>query len=135
MSSAWRSPSYRAMLWPPRCLSLRLVTSSKAAPVRCWLLHRNRGQSVSAFHRWLIVAVPLRGGTPDEVQAHARETQCDYVLLSEVAEVKKPAGKKFGGLMARTGLVNQKEALEARVDYRLVKTGEASPVMASSVIG
>jgi hypothetical protein len=95
------------------------------------------GALMSGLGQAKIEAVPLRGGTPQEIAAHARETQCDYVLLSEITEVKKPGGggKRFGGLMARTGLVNQKEALEARVDYRLVKTDSETPVMTSSAVG
>lgn len=83
-----------------------------------------------------IDAVPLPGGTPEEIQNHARQAQCDYVLVSEIGEVKKPSGKKLGGLMARaSGLINQKEAIEARVDYRLIKTADASPLMSSSATG
>ena len=76
-----------------------------------------------------------------DVDARARQANADYVLYTELAELKKPekapsSGKRLSGLMGKaTGLINQKEAWEARIDYRLFAVGSPSPIASASASG
>jgi hypothetical protein len=82
--------------------------------------------------------VPLAAGPAESVQAKAAEAQCDYVLYTEVASVDKPAAGKVGRLLRKAPVVGQVpggDAYEARVDYRLVPVGSASPALASTAVG
>lgn len=82
--------------------------------------------------------IPLGDRTPDGIEQKARETQCDYVLYTELAGLEKPAAGKIGGMLHRAASISHVtngEAVEAQVNYRLVPMNGASPVLASSAIG
>lgn len=80
-------------------------------------------------------------GSASDLDARARQTNADFVLYSELTELKKPekpaaSGKRFGSLVGKaTGLLNQKEAWEARLDYRLFAVGSPSPLLSATAAG
>ena len=80
-------------------------------------------------------------GSASDIDARARQTNADFVLYSELTELKKPekpaaTGKRFGNLVGKaTGLLNQKEAWEARLDYRLFAVGSPAPLLSATAAG
>jgi hypothetical protein len=82
--------------------------------------------------------IPLPDGPAEAVQKKAREAQCDYILYNELAAAEKPASGKVGSFLHKApgiGHITGGDALEARVDYRLVPTNGGDPVLASSITG
>ncbi|MFN0100687.1 MAG: hypothetical protein ACKV2U_01220 [Bryobacteraceae bacterium] len=91
-----------------------------------------------------VETVQISSGALVDQLAKANAVQADFLLAAEVVEMKqpqaKPAGgggvKRFGGMVSRaTGLVNAKEAWEARVDYRLISPADGATILASSSSG
>ncbi|MBI2687408.1 MAG: hypothetical protein HYX27_13935 [Acidobacteria bacterium] len=91
-----------------------------------------------------VETVQLNPGTQPEQLARARASEADFVLVAEVAEVKKPdpkaaagsGAKRFGGMLSKaTNLVNPKEAWEARIDYRLLSPADGAVLFTSSASG
>ncbi len=70
-----------------------------------------------------IDAVRLTARPPED---EARTRQCDFVLATEVTEVRKP-GKGLLGKVAGTA-----DTFGAKVDFRLVEPGAKAPQLASS---
>jgi hypothetical protein len=84
-----------------------------------------------------LVTIPMSPGT--DIEAQAKAANCDFILYTEVAELKKPlATTKIGGMLSK-GLSKMApstaNASEARVDFRLVPTGETAPRIAASETG
>jgi hypothetical protein len=84
--------------------------------------------------------VPLADGSPEAITQKARDWQCDYVLYNELGGAEKPpaTGGKIGGFLRHAPVISHVtggEAVEARLDYRLVPVGGGSPVLVSSVTG
>jgi hypothetical protein len=79
-----------------------------------------------------IEAVALVATAPSAIEAEAKEKGCDYILYTDIAELKK-SGSKVGGLLGRaTGVDIAKERFEARLDFRLFPIGSTSPQLTSS---
>jgi len=82
--------------------------------------------------------VPLQDGSPDAITQKAKDWQCDFVLYNEVAGVESPSSGKVGHFLRHApgmSRVTGGEALEARVDYRLVPMNSGVSPVASSVVG
>ena len=90
-----------------------------------------------------VETVQLNAGTEVDQLARAKASDADFVLVAEVAEMKKPEAKaagggvkRFGGMVSKaTGLVNAKEAWEARIDYRLLSPANGATVLVASSSG
>ena len=79
-----------------------------------------------------IDAVPIDSSSASAIEAEARQKGCDYILYTDIAQLKK-SGSKVGGLLGRaTGVGAANEKYEARLDFRLVATGGSSPQLTSS---
>lgn len=77
-----------------------------------------------------IDAITLAGGTPAEVSAEAKAKQCDYLLYTDVTNVKQSTANKIGGLLGRVSSVpGVGGKYEARVEFRLLSTSDLSPVL------
>ena len=79
----------------------------------------------------------LAGASVAEVEAAAKKLECDYILFSEVAEVKK-AGGGLGGFVSKASAITgsgAKEKLEAKVDYRLTSIDGSKALLTSSAKG
>lgn len=76
-------------------------------------------------------AVPLDSRTPADIEAEAKQKECDYILYTEVTLLKTSG--KVGGLLGRaTGVGGLKERVESRLDFRLFPVGNTSPQLTSS---
>ena len=100
-----------------------------------------RDQLVAELLKANVDAVPLAGSNVAEVEAAAKRLESDYILFSEVTEVKTGGGG-FGGLgaalnkaAALTGGAAAKEKLEAKVEYRLMPIDGSKALLSSSSKG
>ena len=64
-------------------------------------------------------SVPVMGKTPEEIARDAQQKEVDYLVSSELVEVKTSKPSKIGGLVRRASGDASKEIHEARVDYKL----------------
>jgi len=81
-------------------------------------------------------AVPLTSSSPEAVTAEAKQKQCDYVLYTDVSDVKKPStAAKIGGFIGRKSGAGSAGKVEANINYRLFKTGATTPAVQSSSQG
>lgn len=92
-------------------------------------------QLVAALTAQGIDAVALNAISPSEAVAEAQAKQVAYILYTDIATLKSPsAGKKIGGMFGRATGIGSGETgkAEAKLDFRLVATGNSSPVAQSS---
>lgn len=76
-------------------------------------------------------AVPLDSRTAADIEAEAKQKECDYILYTDITLLKTSG--KAGGLLGRaTGIGGLKERVESRLDFRLFPLGNASPQLTSS---
>jgi len=86
-----------------------------------------RSRLVEDFALAHVDAVPLEAETPEEVEAEAREKGCEYILYTDVQDLK--ASGKLGGILGRaTG----RQKFESQTSFRLFLTGEDEPRLESS---
>jgi len=94
-----------------------------------------RAQLVAALSAKGIDAVALNASSPSEAAVEAQAKRCSYVLYTDIATLKAPsAGKKIGGLFGRATGVGSADAgkAEVKLEFRLLKTGNPSPITQSS---
>ena len=87
------------------------------------------GQTISAamlregltagFSKRPFDSVPVMGKTFEEVVRDAQQKEVDYLLSSELVEVKTSKPSRIGGLVRRASGDASKDIHEARVDYKL----------------
>jgi hypothetical protein len=79
--------------------------------------------------------VPVAGETPADLHRDAASKACDYVLVSDIAEIKTSKPNKVGGMLKKvSGDTNSvSEIHEVRIDYKLFAVGDqAKPRITSS---
>ena len=91
-----------------------------------------------------IETVQLNAGTEVDQLAKAKAVEADFLLTATVTEMKQPAPpakpanglKRFGGMVSKTaGLVNERQAWEARIEYRLLSPKDGATLLASTASG
>ena len=82
-----------------------------------------RQELVANFKKAPYEAIPLKGTSPSEVEQEALKLECDYLLLSEITEVKSSKPGKLGGVMRMTGGGPPKDSHEVKLDYKLFAVG------------
>lgn len=82
-----------------------------------------RRDLVAGFRRSAIEAVPLGGDDADAVSALAKRLDCDYVLFSEITDVKTTHPGKVGGLMRRATGDTNAESQEVTIAWKLFPLG------------
>jgi hypothetical protein len=89
---------------------------------------------IGRIHDSSIEAVALDGRSTSEIDAEAGRKGCDYILYTDITDLKKPstASRIGGGILGRAG-GSLKEKYEARVEFRLLPTGKPSPLLSSNV--
>jgi hypothetical protein len=81
-------------------------------------------------------AIPLTSSSPEAVTAEAKQKQCDYVLYTDVSDVKKPStAAKIGGFIGRKSGAGSGGKVESNINYRLFQTGATTPALQSSSQG
>ena len=81
-------------------------------------------------------SLPISGATAAELDKDAAGKACDYILVSDIAEIKTSKPNRVGGLLKKVSGdgAAPAEIHEVRVDYRLYAAGDsARPRMTSSV--
>jgi hypothetical protein len=93
-----------------------------------------RQELVGEFRKAPFEAVALAGQSPVEIEKDARRLECDYILYSEIADIKTSKPGKVGGLLKKaSGEGPARDTVEARLDYKLYAVGDtASPKMAAT---
>ena len=81
-----------------------------------------RQELVTKFNKAPYEAIPLKGSSPSEVEQDASRLECDYLLLSEITEVKSSKPGKLGGVMRMTG-GPLKDSHEVKLDYKVFAVG------------
>ncbi len=87
-------------------------------------------------------AVSLGSGASEQVATEAQQKQCDYVLYTDIAELKKGKSGGFGGLLSKASAIGAmgsgeppKEKFEAKTDFKLFPAGGSSPRVAATATG
>jgi len=102
-----------------------------------WLTQKLQGKLAESG----VDAVMVPAGSAADTDQKAKQQQADYILYADLAQLGKPetkssGGKRFGGFVARaSGMLNQKEAWEAKIDYRLMAVGSPAPLVSATAIG
>ena len=93
-----------------------------------------RTRIISELEEQKIEAVPMAAGSQAELDARARELGVDYLLLSEIAELKvsKPGG--FTKVMKATAKEEARDITEAKLNVQLVPVG-GKPRLSKSTSG
>jgi uncharacterized protein YdaT len=87
----------------------------------------------AGFSRRPFDSVPVMGKTPEEIARDAQQKEVDYLLSSELVEVKTSKPSRIGGLVRRASGDAAKEIHEARVDYKLFAVdNQAKPRLSST---
>jgi len=109
-----------------------MAAPKKAGVVRIGVLepvnHTDRNLSgrflrqdvVAKLNKGSFDALPLAGTSPAEIQQEAAKLQCDYILFTDITEVKtsKPGG--IGGAMKKvSGGGDNKDKQDVKLDYKL----------------
>jgi hypothetical protein len=82
-----------------------------------------RQELVGQFHKAPYEALPVAGTSAAAVEKEAARLQCDYLLATEITEVKTSKPGKLGGMMKMAGGGPQKDAQEVKLDYKLFAVG------------
>ncbi|HWN97633.1 MAG TPA: hypothetical protein VNS63_00015 [Blastocatellia bacterium] len=94
-------------------------------------LYSVRSRLISSIMDSDVDAVALDSRTPAEIEAEAKQKDCDYVLYSDLTLLKTSG--KVGGLLGRaTGVGGLKEKVESRLDFRLFPIGSQTARLTSS---
>ena len=73
--------------------------------------------------------VALDATEPAEIDAEARQKECDYVLFTDLVGAKTSAPGRIGGMMRKVSRSDSTENHEAKVQYRLLAPASAKPVL------
>ena len=92
-----------------------------------------REQLISAINSGNIEAVPIYAKSSSDIDAEAKQTNCDFVLYTEIATLKQSGGGGMLGKMTKAAGVNPlKDKFESKVEYKLYPAGGASAILSSS---
>ena len=94
-----------------------------------------RQELASNFRKAPFEALTLSGNSVADAQSEAARMECDYVLYSEITEIKTSKPGRVGGMLKKvSGNGPARDVHEVKLDYRLypVGTGATSPVFTES---
>lgn len=94
------------------------------------------GSLLAAFTKKPFEGLPVSGATAAELDRDGAAKACDYILVSEIAELKTSKPNKVGGMLRKvSGDANAPtEIHEARIDYKLYAVGDPTkPKVTSSM--
>jgi hypothetical protein len=93
-----------------------------------------REHLVGDFRKAPFEALALAGASAADVQQDAARLQCDYILFSEVTDVKTSKPGKVGGLLKRVAHEDAtRDIYEVKLDYKLYAVGgPAAPAATGS---
>jgi hypothetical protein len=95
-----------------------------------------RQELAANFQQAPFEALTLSGSSVAQSQAEAGRMECDYLLYSEIADIKTSKPGKVGGLLKKvTGDGPARDVHEVKLEYKLYRVGAAAataPVFADS---
>jgi hypothetical protein len=94
-----------------------------------------RGGLVASLSKAPFEALPISGATPADLDRDATGKACDYILVSDIAELKTSKPNKVGGMLRKASgdATAAVDTHDARVDYKLYAVGDQSkPKVTSS---
>ena len=93
-----------------------------------------RQELVRKFHKAPYEALPVAGTSAAAIDQEAKRLECDYLLATEITEVKTSKPGRLGGVMKMAGGGAQKDTQEVKLDYKLFAVGatEAPKVSGNS---
>jgi hypothetical protein len=97
-----------------------------------------QSQLVSAISGANVDAVALISTEPDAIEAEAVQKACDFILYTDVTDLKVSAAKKLGGLFGKAAGIGSGglDKTEARIEFRLMSVSDnAVPRLQSSANG
>jgi hypothetical protein len=94
-----------------------------------------RGGLIASLSKVPFEALPVAGATPADLDRDAAGKSCDFILVTDIAELKTSKPGKVGGMLRHaSGETPPSEIHDARVDYKLYAVGdETKPRLTSSV--
>ena len=96
-------------------------------------VQQQRANIVASIRRALMDAVPIDATSDAEIQAEAKQKQCDYILYTDVSSLKvATAGSKVGGFFGKAVGQGGTGNVESTLKYRLLQTGSPTPQLESS---
>jgi hypothetical protein len=91
---------------------------------RTFAARQLREHLVGEFRKAPFEALALAGGEAGDVQQNAARLGCDYILFTEVTEIKTSKPGKVTGLLKRTaGEDATRDIFDVKLDYRLSAVG------------
>ena len=95
-----------------------------------------RTQLISELTEQKMEALPLAAADPSELNAHAKELGCDYLLIAQITELKASKPGRLGRLVKRTaGESTDKDVTEAKLNVQLVPIGGGKPRLTTTTEG
>ena len=80
-------------------------------------------QDVVAKFKGSFDALPLAGSSPAEIEKEAARLECDYILLTDITEVKTSKSGGIGGALKKVSGGGDKDKHEVKLDYKLFPVG------------
>ncbi len=95
-----------------------------------------RTQLINELTEQKMEAVPLAAADPSELNAHAKELGCDYLLIAHITELKASKPGRLGRLVKKTaGESTDKDVTEAKLHFQLVPIGGGKPRLTATTEG
>jgi hypothetical protein len=95
-----------------------------------------RTQLINELTEQKMEAVPLASAPQPELNEHAKELGCDYLLMAQITELKASKPGRIGRLVKKTaGESTDKDVTEAKLSVQLIPVGASKPKMQSTTEG
>jgi hypothetical protein len=96
-------------------------------------LNSLRDRLISDIGAANIEALPLTAAAAPQIEAEAAQKGCDYILYTNIAELKKPsAASRIGGMFGHGAGDIVKEKYATKIDFKLNRVGNAAPQLTAS---
>ena len=96
----------------------------------------HRQELVRKFSKPPYEALPVRGNSIAAIEGEAARLGVDYLLLTEVVDVKTSKPGKLGGMVSKATKEESKEKHEVKIDYKLYAANSTkAPVFAGNAKG
>ena len=95
-----------------------------------------RTQLIAELAEQKMEGVPLAAAAPAELHAYAKDLGCDYLLVSQITELKASKPGRIGRMIKSTaGESTTKDVTEAKLTLQLVPVGGAKPRFSTNTSG
>jgi hypothetical protein len=82
-----------------------------------------RQDVVAKLNKGSFDALPLAGSSPGEIEQEAAKLQCDYILFTDITDVKTSKSGGVGGMLKKASGGGDKDKQEVKLDYKLFAVG------------